>query len=59
MRVWGKEGITCPCIAAGGRDEAETRVTLATDSSGWLFATQTPTGGAFGLRLVTGTSGAK
>ena len=27
MRVWGKEGITCPCIAAGGRDEAEARVT--------------------------------
>ncbi len=20
MRVWGKEGITCPCMVAGGRD---------------------------------------
>jgi hypothetical protein len=31
MRVWGKEGITWPCIAAGGRDRAEARVALATD----------------------------
>ncbi len=59
MRVWGKEGITCPCIAAGGRNEAEVRVALATDHSGRPFATRTPMGGAFGLRLATGASGTK
>jgi hypothetical protein len=40
MRVWGKVGITWPCIAAGGRDGAEARVALATDLSGRPFATR-------------------
>jgi hypothetical protein len=59
MRVWGKEGITWPCIAAGGRDGTEARVALATDLSGRPFATQTPTEGAFGLRFAMGALGAK
>jgi hypothetical protein len=59
MRVWGKEGITCPCIAAGGRDGAEASVALATDCTGRLFTMQTPTEGAVGLRLATGALDAK
>ena len=59
MRVWGKEGITWPCMAAGSRDGAEARVALTTDRSGRLVATRTPTMGANGLRLATGASGAK
>ncbi len=59
MRVWGKEGITCPCIAAGGRDGAEASVALATDRTERPFAMQTPTEGAVGLRLATGALDAK
>ncbi len=59
MRVWGKEGITCPCIAAVGRDGAEASVALATDRTGRPFATRTPTEGAVGLRLATGALDAK
>jgi hypothetical protein len=59
IRVWGKEDITCPCIAAGGRDGTEARVELATDLSGRLFATWTPTEGALGLRLAMGAAGEK
>ncbi len=59
MRVWGKEGITYPCIAAGGRDGTEARVALATDLSGRLFATRTPMEGALGLRLAMGAVGKK
>ncbi len=59
MRVWGKDGMTCPRIDAGGRDGAEARVALATDFSGWLFATRTAMVGAFGLRLATSVPGAK
>ena len=59
MRVWGKEGITWPCIAAGGSDGAEARVALATECLGRPFATQTPTVGALGLRFATGAPGAK
>ena len=59
MRVWGKEGITCPCIAAGGRDGTEARVALATDLFGRPFATWTPTEGALGLRLAMGAAGKK
>ncbi len=54
MRVWGKEGITCPCIAAVGRDGAEASVALATDHTGRPFAMRTPMEGAVGLRLDTG-----
>jgi hypothetical protein len=53
IRVWGNDGMTCPCIDAGGRDGAEARVALATDFSGRPFATQTATVGAFGSRLGT------
>ena len=59
MRVWGKEGITCPCIAAGGRDGTEARVALATDLSGRPFATRTLMEGALGLRLAMGAVGKK
>ena len=57
MRVWRKEGITCPCIAAGGRDGAEASVALATDRTG--RPTRTPTEGAIGLRLATRALDAK
>jgi hypothetical protein len=57
-RVWGKEGITWPCIAAGGRDGTEARVALATDLSGRPFATWTPMERAFGFRFATGALGA-
>ena len=59
MRVWGKEGITCPCIASAGRDGTDASVALATDFSGRPFATRTPIVGALLLRLVIGASGAK
>jgi hypothetical protein len=59
MRVWWKDGMTCPRINAGGRDGAEARVALATDFSGRPFATRTPTEGAFRSRLAMGTPGAK
>jgi hypothetical protein len=59
MRVWGNEGITCPCIAAGGRDGAEASIALATDCTGRPFATRTTTEGAVGLRLATGALDAK
>jgi hypothetical protein len=59
MRVWGKEGITCPCIAAIGRDGIEARVALATELAGSPLATQTPMAGAEGLRLATGAFDAK
>jgi hypothetical protein len=59
MRVWGKKGITWPCIAAGGKDGAEAKVMLATVLSGRLFATRTPTQGAFGLILAMGAPGTK
>ncbi len=54
MRVWGKEGITWPCITAGGSNGAEARVALATERLGQPFATRMPTVGALGLRSVTG-----
>jgi hypothetical protein len=59
MRVWGKEGIMWPCIAAGGRDGADARVALATDLTERPFATWTPTAGAHGFRLKTGALGTK
>ena len=59
MRVWGKEGITCPCIAVGGRDGAEASIALATDRTVWPFAMRTPMEGAVGLRLATGALDAK
>ncbi len=59
MRVWGKEGITCPCIAAGGRDGAEASIALATDRTGRPFATRTPTEGAVGLKFATRAFDAK
>jgi hypothetical protein len=59
MREWGKEGITWPRIAEGGRDGADARVALATDLSGRPFATRTPTVGALWSRLATGASGEK
>ena len=59
IRVWGKEGITWPCMAAGGRDGTKACVALATDFSGRPFATLTPMVGACGLRLETGVLGAK
>ncbi len=59
MRVWEKDDITWPCIAAGGRDGAEARVALATDLLGRPFATRTPMEGARKLRLATGAPGAK
>jgi hypothetical protein len=59
MRVWGKEGITCPCIATGGRDGAEASIALATDRTGRPFVMQTPTEGAVGLRFATGALDAK
>jgi hypothetical protein len=59
MRVWGNEGITWPCITAGGRDGAEARVALATDLCGRPFETWTPTVGALGLRFATGAPGRK
>jgi hypothetical protein len=54
MRVWGKVGITWPCIAAGGRDGTIARVTLATDILERPFATRTLTKGAFGLQFASG-----
>ncbi len=59
MRMWGKEGITCPCIATEGRDGVEASVALATDLTGRPFATRTPTAGADGFRLETGAFEAK
>jgi hypothetical protein len=41
-------------MAAGGREETEASVALATYFSGRPFATRTPTVGACGLRLDTG-----
>jgi hypothetical protein len=38
MRVWVNDGISCPCIEAGGRAGTEARVEQATDRSGWLLA---------------------
>ncbi len=54
MRVWGKEGMTWPCMAAGGREGTEASVALATDFTGSPFATRTQTVGASGLRFDTG-----
>ena len=46
MRVCGKDGITCPDIAAGGCEDVNVRVALATERSGRPLATQTPIVGA-------------
>ena len=54
MRVWGKEGMMWPCMAAGGREGTKGSVALATDLSGSPFATWTQTVGASGLRFATG-----
>ncbi len=59
MRVWGKEGIMWPCIAAGGRDGADARVALATDLTERPFATWTPMAGAHRFTLKTGALGTK
>jgi hypothetical protein len=58
-RVWGNDGITCPCIAADGRDGMDARVALAIDLTGRPLATWTPMAGALELILATGASGAK
>ncbi len=58
IRVWGKEGITWPCMAAGGRYGTEVSVALATDFSGRPFTTLMPMVGACGLRLERGALGA-
>ena len=44
--VCGKDGITCPDIAARGREDADARVALATKRSGRPLATRTPIVGA-------------
>ncbi len=54
MRVWGKEGMTWPCMAAEGREGTKASVALATDLSGSPFATLTQTVGDCGLRFATG-----
>jgi hypothetical protein len=59
IRVLGKEGITWPCVAEGGRDGTKASVALATDFSGRPFATLMPMVGACGLRLDTGALGTK
>ena len=52
-------GIIWPFITSAGRDGTDGRVALATDFTGIPFATLTHIVGAWGLRLVTGASGAK
>jgi hypothetical protein len=59
MRVWGNYGITCPCIAADGRDGTDARVALAIDLTISPLATWTPMARALELILATGASGAK
>ncbi len=63
MRVWGKEGIMWPCIAAGGRDGADARVALATDLTERPFATWTPMAGArrfsIGHKIYTASPGVR
>ncbi len=54
MRVWGKEAIMWPCMAAGGREGTKASVALVTNLSGSPFVTRTQTVGASGLRLETG-----
>ena len=54
MRVWEKEGMAWPCMAAGGREGTEASVALVTDLSGSPFATQTQTVEVSGLRFTTG-----
>ncbi len=58
-RVWGNDGITCPCIAADGRDGMDARVALAIDLTGSQLATWTPMAGALELILAMGALGAK
>ncbi len=59
MKVWGKEGIMWPYIAAGVSNGAEAKVVMATNLSGRPFATWTAKEGVFGLRLATGALGKK
>ena len=54
MRVWGKEGMMWPCMAAGGREGTKASVALATNLSISPFATRTQTVGASGLRFDMG-----
>jgi hypothetical protein len=54
MRVWGKEGMMWPCMAAGGREGTKASVALVTDHSGSPFATRTQTVRATGLSFTTG-----
>jgi hypothetical protein len=49
VKVWGKLGMTCPDVAAGGRTVADARVALATKRLGQPLITRTPTVGAWGL----------
>ncbi len=58
-RVWGNDGITCPCIAADGRDGTDARVALAIDLTGRPLATWTPMAGALELILAMGSLRAK
>ncbi len=54
MRMWGKKGMTWPCMAAGGREGTKASISLSTNLSGSPFATRTQTVGASGLRFDTG-----
>ncbi len=49
MRVRGKVGMTCPDKAAGGQEDANERVALATEHLGRSLATRTPTVRVWGL----------
>jgi hypothetical protein len=59
MRVWGKEGMTCPAIVDGGSAGMEARVALAMECSGHPLATVMLTVGACGLASATGVLGEK
>ena len=55
MRVWGKEGITRPCIAAGGSDGAEARVALL----GEAVCDSDANGGSLGVKIRRRRTGHK
>jgi hypothetical protein len=55
-RVWGNDGITCPRIAADGRDGTDARVALAIDLTGWSPGVDI---GDRGIREKVETTGAQ
>ncbi len=59
MRELVKDGITCPCMAAGGSDGTDAKVALEMECLERPLATRTPMVGAFLSQLSVGASSVK